>query len=408
MNGGVTRIALGISFFATFIIGAVASSTADETPPAERRECLFGMVTALSGPTAHLGQNVRAGVLAALAEANADQSCAHRFRLLALDDGYEPSRTVPQMQRLIDEEQVLAVVGNVGTPTAVAAVPIANARRTPFVGAFTGGGVLRKTQPDRYVINFRASYAQETAAMIDALVEVAGISVDEIGFFVQRDSFGDAGFAGGRAALKRHGLTDVARIPLGYYERNTASVRGALGDLLLTRKRLRAIIMVGTSAPCAAFIREARAAGLDALFLNVSFVNGDELAKTLGPDGNGVIVTQVVPHPESSLPICARFRRAMAALPDSPPPTIVALEGYVASQMLLRAIATIDGDVTRERIVEALEQMGDFDLGLEVNLSLSPTRHQASRAIWPTMLSDGAVRPIEWSEIRNLVNPIRP
>ncbi len=185
---------------------------------------LLGMSTALSGPAQKLGLNVCAGVQAALEEANRRGGVHGRpLQLIVLDDGYEPGRTGPNMHRLIEQERVVAVIGNVGTPTAVVAVPISNASKTLLFGAFSGAGVLRKAAPDRYVINYRASYAEETAAMVDALVS-AGVRPEEIGFFTQRDAFGDSGFAGGIAALRKHGLVDEGTVANGRFERNTTEV----------------------------------------------------------------------------------------------------------------------------------------------------------------------------------------
>jgi ABC-type branched-subunit amino acid transport system substrate-binding protein len=200
---------------------------------AEGDETLLGMSTALSGPAAELGENMKTGVLAALEEANRGGGIAGRsLRLVALDDQYEPAQTVPNMRELIDEKEVVVVVGNVGTPTAVAAIPIANEAKTPFYGAFTGAGVLRKTPPDRYVVNYRASYAEETAAMVDALVAQAGLRTNEIAFFTQRDAYGDAGFVGGIAALRRHGLASEHDVAHGRYERNTLAVENGLAEVL--------------------------------------------------------------------------------------------------------------------------------------------------------------------------------
>ncbi|MCP4041824.1 MAG: ABC transporter substrate-binding protein, partial [Gammaproteobacteria bacterium] len=134
------------------------------------------MSTALSGPAADLGKAMLQGVKAGLEQANRSGGVQGRkLRLIAMDDGYEPSRTAPNMHRLIDIDQVLAVIGNVGTPTAIAAIPIANQGKTLLFAPFTGAGVLRKSPPDRYIINYRASYAEETAAMIDALMDDTGL-----------------------------------------------------------------------------------------------------------------------------------------------------------------------------------------------------------------------------------------
>lgn len=360
----------------------------------------LGMSTVLSGPTADLGENMRAGVWAAIEEANrAGGIHGRRVELLVLDDGYEPTRTAPNMRELIDRQQVLAVVGNVGTPTAIAAIPIAIESRTPFFGAFSGAGVLRKSPPDRYVINFRASYAEETAAMVDALLGPAGLRPSEIAFFTQRDAYGDAGFSGGLAALKRHGLHDENAVAHVRYERNTLAVENALADLLLHDPPPKAVILVGAYAPCAAFIRQAKKNDLQALFLNVSFVGPSSLAHALGSDGEGVIVTQVVPPIESDLPAVRDFRAAMSALNPRPKLSFGSMEGYLSMRVLCRALNAIEGVPDREKVVDALEGLGLFDAGLGQPIRLSPDEHQASHRIWPTVVRSGRLVPLRWEEL---------
>lgn len=361
---------------------------------------VLGMSTALTGPTAVLGINMQTGVLAAIEEVNrTDGIHGHKLRLISLDDGYEPARTAPNMRRLIDDEQVLAVIGNVGTPTAVAAIPITNASKTPFIGAFTGAGVLRKMPPDRHVINYRASYAEETSAMVDALITHAGLKPQEIAFFTQRDAYGDAGFVGGIAALKRHGLEDENAVHHSRYERNTLAVENGLADIIMSDQRPRAVIMVGAYNPCAAFIHLARQSGLDATFLNVSFVGAEALAEKLGDRGDGVIVTQVVPHFDSALPIVGEYRKALKAWNPSTQPTFGSLEGYIAARILCRALKTIQGPLTKECIVNALEELGEFDMGLGQRLHLGPKEHQACHRVWPTILRGGKAVPFQWEEL---------
>jgi ABC-type branched-subunit amino acid transport system substrate-binding protein len=360
----------------------------------------LGMSTPMSGPAAELGENMRTGVLAALAEANAAGGVKGRpLELIALDDQYEPAQTVPNMRRLIGEEQVIAIIGNVGTPTAVAAIPIANGAKTPFYGAFTGAGVLRKTPPDRYVVNYRASYAEETAAMVDALIATVGLQPNQIAFFTQRDAYGDAGFVGGIAALRRHGLASEHDVAHGRYERNTLAVENGLAEVLQADPPPRAVIMVGAYAPCARFIELAQDVGLEALFLNVSFVGAAPLNEALGAKGEGVVVTQVVPHFAADVPIVREFRVALAAENAEVLPTFGSLEGYVAARILLHALQSIDGPVTRESVVDALEALGDFDVGLGVPLRLAPDEHQASHTVWPTVLRARRIEPLDWSAL---------
>jgi branched-chain amino acid transport system substrate-binding protein len=360
-----------------------------EVPETGNPPLVFGMSTALSGPAADLGIEMSQGVRAAFDEQNRRGGVQGRsLRLIALDDGYEPDRAVPNMHTLINENEVLGLVGNVGTPTAVATVPIANRAQVPFYGAFTGAGVLRKTPPDRYVVNYRASYAEETGAMVDALVQTVGILPTEIAFFTQRDAYGDAGFAGGLSALKRHGVADALNVAHGRYERNTVAIENGLADLLYHETLPRAVIMVGSYAPCAEFIKLARSSGLDGLFLNVSFTGAEPLRLALGEAGEGVVITQVVPHFESDLPIVQSYRDALLALDAEAEPSFGSLEGYVATRILCRALESATAKIDREAIIDALESLGTFDIGLGVPLE-----------VWPTVIRGDRIVPLEWSQL---------
>lgn len=382
------------------LILCTGSSHAEESA----KDIVLGMSTALSGPAAELGKNGRDGVLLGLERANQHRQGRGRLRLVVLDDGYEPSRTVPNMRRLIEEEKALAVIGNVGTPTAVVAMPIAAEHKTLFFAPLTGAGILRQTPPERYIINVRASYAEETEAMVAALVEKVGLRAEEIAFFTQRDSYGDAGYLGGLKALRSHGLISEHAILHVRYERNTLNVENALADLLLAEPLPKAVIMVGAYAPCAKFIRLAGKSGLQALYLSVSFVGSEALARELGKDNGGVVVTQVVPHPSDiSLPIVREYREDLRRLSPGTQPTFNGLEGYVAARILTAALNRLPGGADRESIIDALESLGTFDLGLGKPLRLSSDQHQASRSVWPTVLVNGQIVPFRWEDIGKIL-----
>ena len=362
-------------------------------------EIVLGMSTALSGPAAELGQDVRAGVRAALGRADRLNLLEGRkVRLIALDDGYEPQRTPANMLELIDQDRVLAVIGNVGTPTAIAALPIVNQRKVLFYAAYTGAGVLRKNPPDRYVINYRASYNEEVAAMLEALLDGAGLSIDEIAFFTQRDGYGDAGFSAALSFLKRRRI-DTRRLLHTRYKRNTVAVANSVADVLSVDPPLRAVVMVGAYAPCAAFVRLCRENDFDPIFLILSFVGSRPLAERLGADGDGVIVTQVVPPYESDLPIVAEYRDDQRNADPKMKLSFGGLEGYIAARILLRALGPVSSIPGREEVVDALEGLGEFEIGLDVPLRIDGDHHQACDRVWPTILRGGKFTEYSWDEL---------
>src|SRR5262245_25292018 len=354
------------------------------------------MSAATSGPSAALGRGMRAGIEALLRRVNDGGGVSgRRLRLVTLDDSYQADPVRDNMLRLIDQERVLAVVGNVGTQGASVAVPIAMEKKVLLFGAFSGAELLRKSPPDRYVINVRASYAEETDVMVRGLLK-HGVKPQQIAFFTQKDAYGDSGFAGAVRALRELGFDDTGSLAHGRYERGTLDVEEGVLALVQARVKPRAVIMVGTYGACAKFIRLARQLLPGAMFLNVSFVGSTALNQALGADGDGVIITQVVPHYDSPLPGVAEYRQSLARFAPRHAPDFVSLEGYVVARALVEGLRRAGSGLTRERIVDAIESGGPIDAGIGVPLRYSKTEHQGSHQVWLTTIRNQKIVPLDW------------
>src|SRR3990172_4750330 len=279
------------------ILHAIPAANAD--PGVFADKIVFGQAAALEGPAAALGKDMRVGILAAFQEANkAGGVNGRKLELISKDDGYEPNKSIEVTKKLLDEDKVFALLGPVGTPTSSATQPIAAEAGVPFIGPFTGAEFLRNPfKPN--VVNVRASYFQETEAMVERLTKDRNAT--RIAILYQDDGFGRAGLAGVQKALEKRNMKLVAE---GTFERNTVAVKAAL--LEIRKGNPEAVIMVGPYKPCAQFIKLARQVKMDAQFINISFVGSNALAKELGNAGGGVVVTQVVPFPEdASIPAVA-------------------------------------------------------------------------------------------------------
>ena len=390
------RRAIAVTGPLLFALMAFATIAPADGPPIR-----LGMSSALSGPAQSLGTSMRVGIEAYLGRVNRMGGVdGRRLELVALDDGYVPEAAVRNMHTLIDDERVLAVLGNVGTPTAKVTVPIAVEKKTLLFGAFTGAGLLRPTPPSRYVINYRASYAQETATMVRGLLD-NGVLPYEIAIFSQDDAYGDAGYAGVMQGLEAAGYGQGHLLPHGRYERNTVDVERGLLEILESPVRPRAIIMIGTYAACAKFIRIARRALPDTVYLNVSFVGSTALKDALGTDGEGVIVTQVVPHFGSDLPITRAYRRDLQAHAPGTAPGFVSFEGYIVARIFVEALRRAAPEIDRENVIDALLGIEQLDIGLGVPIQYSETVHQGSRTVWPTVIRDGRFEPFDFASLKD-------
>ena len=357
------------------------------------REIRFGIVAPFSGSARELGRQMKLGIDTAFNRINdAGGVDGRMLRLVAADDGYEPSRTLDAMKQLYDKDQVFGYIGNVGTPTAQVAIPYALEHRTLFFGAFTGANLLRNDPPDRYVFNYRASYAEETDAVVRYLLRIRRLQPKQIAVFAQQDAYGDAGYAGVSRAFRTLGLNDGAILRLGY-KRNTLDVDDAVNQLRAQKLAIRAVVMVATYRAAAKFIERTHDLFPGMIYTNVSFVGSTALADELmllGPRyASGVIVTQVVPAVGGYSSAVLEYKNALAKYFPGEAPDYVSLEGYVAANVLIQALKKSGPQFDTERLIDTLEATRNLDLGLGTQLNFGRAEHQASHKIWGTALDEG-------------------
>ena len=359
-------------------------------------EVLFGQSAAFSGPAEELGLNMRLGIEAAFEEVNNQGGVYGRqLRLISRDDTYEPEAAATNTQNLIGEG-VFALIGEVGTPTSRSATPVAAEFGVPFIAPFTGAAFLRDDEWQN-IVNLRASYNQETEEMVERLTTDLGIQ--RIAVLYQDDSFGRAGYNGALAALERRGMDPVA---VGLYPRNTTAVKTALLDLSLGRPE--AVIMVGAYDPIGEFILWARHTNLvEGEFITISFVGSNALAKKLGPEGEGVYVTQVVPFPtDGTVPVAASYLKALAEFDADAEPGFVSFEGYLAGRLAIAGLQRCGQDLSRSCFLDALLQSDDFDID-GFPLKFAGGDNQGSDTVFLTVIgSDGQYHPIE--KLRDTAN----
>jgi ABC-type branched-subunit amino acid transport system substrate-binding protein len=350
-------------------------------------EILIGASLALEGHAGYLGTQTLHGAMAYIRHVNAAGGVhGRRIRVVAYDDGYDPPRCVLNTQRLIIDDKVFALFCYVGTPTTVKIRPMVEEARIPLVGMFTGAHALREPV-SRYLVNVRASYYQETGAAVRYLVEQRGAS--RIAIFYQYDAYGFDGLRGTELALKEYDLLPVAT---GSYVRGTLEVDEGLARILASEAD--AVVMIGTYEPCARFIRLSRSTGFSPIFSNVSFVGADELTRRLGGAADGIIVTQVVPPPEQHLTDDRLWgaeeyiARLKASFPEDAP-NFVSFEGYLNAKVLVEGLERAGPDLDRERFLDAVESIREFDLGIANTLSFSRYDHQGLDQVYVTLFENG-------------------
>ncbi|MGO9941343.1 MAG: ABC transporter substrate-binding protein [Rhodoblastus sp.] len=381
---------------------------------ADENTLRFGLIAPFSGANKDFAGELKLGAEAAFLAANdAGGINGKSLRLFVADDGYDPARTPDVVKTMAEKDKVFGFISNFGSATSAAILPYVLEHKLAFFGAFSGSGLLRREPPDRYVFNYRPSYAEETEAVVRYLVRVRRLKPDEIAVFAQDDAFGDAGYAGVEKALRALDDKTGGSVLHLRYARNSIDVAAAIDELskretatpaptttTTTRGRhreraapqIKAVVMVATYRAAAKFIEKAREAFPDLIFTNVSAVGSNNFAeelKLLGPRfSKGIIVTQVVPDPEGFSSIALEYKAALAKYFPNDRPDYVSFESYINAKIMLEGLKKAGPQPDSDKLVASLENIHNLDLGLGPLVNFGASEHQAIHKVWGAELDE--------------------
>ena len=159
-------------------LGTWSSQARAQTAGVADDRIVLGQSAPFSGSAAQLGLQFNLGAQLHFEAVNAKGGInGRRIELQRLDDGYEPERCAANTRQFIGQN-VFALFGYVGTPTSLAALPLATEAKVPFFAPFTGAQALREPF-NRYAIHVRASYFDETAAIVRQVTSVGIRKLEE-------------------------------------------------------------------------------------------------------------------------------------------------------------------------------------------------------------------------------------
>ncbi|MFH1191464.1 MAG: ABC transporter substrate-binding protein [Candidatus Omnitrophota bacterium] len=352
-------------------------------------EIIIGSSAALGGEASFLGTQLIHGSLAYINEINAKGGVhGRKIRLISYDDQYNPSKTIANTQQLIDVDKVFALFDYVGTPTTVKIIDLVHQAEIPLLGIFSGAEELR-TPFRPQIFNIRDSYYSEVEEATSYFVDTLGLK--KIAVMYQEDDFGLAVLSGVQLALERRNMELVA---IETYIRGTIDVGKAVRAIKLSAADV--VMMVGTYRPLAEFIGISQDEGFVPYFYSVSFVGLEELVKVLIDRQkissiilDKIVITQVVPSPFSEkLPGVREYRELIKKYYPQDELNSVALEGFINAKVMVEALERAGKDLNREKFIEALETMRNFDIGIGKQISYSMLNHQGLKGIYRVLIME--------------------
>ncbi|GFM37516.1 ABC transporter substrate-binding protein [Desulfovibrio psychrotolerans] len=411
---GAMRLLGAVLLAGLLVCGGVARAAEDPV-------ITFGMSAAFTGPSRGLGIELYRGASACFEQVNAKGGVhGRKLGITALDDGYNPLPTIANTIQFIERDDVFALFSYVGTPTVTRILPLLlkyRDRHVYLLFPFTGAEPHRSEPYSEFVFNLRASYMQETEAVVDRLI---ALGRTRVGIFYQADAYGRGGWDGVRRALAKYGLKPVADVS---YPRGSGTEYSYTEQArLLHEADIDAVVCIGTYASGAGFIRDLRDMGNTALAASVSFADGDNLIRLLVEMGGaaGVDYTadlvhmQVVPcYEDLGLPAVRAYRAAMDSYSGVLPAHLgkesylpkrysaVSFEGYMNARLIVEMLRRMGANPDKSKIPRVLESMADLDVGLDMPVSFGPDRHQGLDRVYFMMLSGGRHVPVaDWERWR--------
>jgi branched-chain amino acid transport system substrate-binding protein len=399
-------------------------------------EIRLGMSADFTAGARALGIELFRGAMAYLLPVNAAGGVNGRHIVIKpYDDQYDPDLAIRNTVKLMDQDNVFALFGYVGTPTMNRTLPLLRMRQERnflLLFPFTGADTNRIPPYDRFSFNLRASYDQETGGLVEHFI---GIHRTRIAVFYQDDAYGRAGWAGVRRGLAKHGLDIVGEATYrrgtpfdSSYDRQVAIMQRVAPD---------AVICVATYAAAAGFVRDMRNRGVDCPIATISFVGSEAMLGLLSAAGKSsnedytsrLVSSEVVPsYYDDSIPVAREFREAMdrnsqalmppdsLLYPDGKTPqreyapmrySFTSLEGYLDAKLLVMILRRMGHVPQRAELAAAVIGLGDFDIGTGQTLSFggSTVRRQASDQICYTVVKDGRFVPFRESEWQAWAKP---
>lgn len=343
----------------------------------------IGMSAPFSGPNGAYGQDMKEAINAYFDQINRIGGInGRKLELIALDDGYETDRTVANTKTLINDKKVFSLLAFYGSsPTTEAMNSVFGPARVPLVGTISGAESIRQPPStngnNRYLFNVRASYADETQAIINQLV---ALGLKSIAVFYQNDGFGKSGLEGITAALRKYELAPSA---VGTVERNSLDVTKAVESI--SKATPQAVIMVTLYKPTAAFVKAMKKAGQNPMFMTLSPVGAQQLVQELGSEARGIGISQVMPYPwNDTVGVVRDYQRLLGKQGKF---SYYGIEGYIMARVLVDGLKRQGKDLSREKLVGILETMSQDFGGYRV--SYGPDNRYGSRFVELTVIGPG-------------------
>lgn len=316
---------------------------------------LIGQSGGFTGGQAEYAADVRSGIEAAFAAANASGGIGGRpLKLVTADDGGKREQVLANTRKLVEQDNVLALIGYTSGAGTEASLAYITAARVPILSPATGNMGIR-AQHNPWLFHTRAGYGDEMAKIVG---HVAQLGVMQRVALAYLDDVGPANLKAMQGALAANRMEAVAVVGLN---RNATDFGPQVDALMRARPDL--VIFIANAPPIVKIVTAMRARGYHGMVATSSFA-GSRVVRDLKEHARGLVMIQVLPQPGKSVLAFQRdFQTDLRRLGGNVKPNYTMLEGYVAARTLIEGLRRSGPALSRERLAATLSALGELDLG---------------------------------------------
>jgi len=353
-------------------------------------EILVGHLGPQTGPVATYDK-IRMGIESYFKYINENGGVHDRqLRLVAYDDQYQPGRTVQLTKRLVEEDQVFAMLANVCTPCNVATRARNERSGIPMIMTSSGSRQFVDPPIPNYMGSSVANYEFEARVLTDYAVNQ--LDAKRIAIAYQNDDYGSPLAEAAAEALKQ--FDDVELV-------QEVNFQSSDSDLSTQAQRVRqsnpdAIITFSVPAPAAQFKKALHNVGVTEPHFLVSSVGGDSetLFNLAGEDvWNGTISSAVIPKPDqgSDESIDRYVERFSADFPDEPV-SDWGQTGWATAEVFVEALKRTDS-LTWDSFLDTFYTFNNWQGSMYAGVTFSEDNHYGLTSMFITEARDGKIIP---------------
>ena len=304
-----------------------------------------------------------------------------RIVLRDRDDAYNPEQAAREAKALIEDDKVFALLGAFGTPTLPVVMRLAEAAGVPLVGTVTLSDEAR-VPLHRFVFPVRASALNETRTTVQHQLTVG---INRFVVLSSKEAYGPEGAEAYRQSLLNAKVEPAAVIEFSVKD-DPAVVARRIFDA-----RPQALLASVLPKPFAAVFKQYLALGGNARVFGFSAIRIEDMQSELGSLADGVVLSQALPVPtRRSVPLVSEFNKVLADHAKGSAPSYHGIDAYLEARVLVEGLKRAGPQLTRARLVTALEQLNNFDFG-GVTVRYGPNDRSGSGYVDLVMLRNGSL-----------------